>query len=34
MVLTAPPRESPARPEAKGDERRAAKDRPGQRVKR
>lgn len=34
MVLTAPPRESAARPETKGDERRAAKERPGQKVKR
>ena len=34
MVLTAPPREAAARPEARGDERRAAKDRPGQKVKR
>jgi rod shape-determining protein MreC len=34
MVLTAPPREAAARPEARGDERRAAKERPGQKVKR
>jgi rod shape-determining protein MreC len=34
MVLTAPPREVAARPESKGEERRAAKDRPGPKVKR
>jgi len=28
MVLTAPPREAPARPDSKGEERRAAKERP------
>jgi rod shape-determining protein MreC len=34
MVLTTPPRDAPARPESKGEERRAAKDRPGPKVKR
>jgi len=34
MVLTAPPRDVPARPEARGDERRQARERPAQRVKR